>query len=42
MIYNISAMVVYDDIDAYDYCYGCGRKMSMAKKYSDLVKAVNK
>ena len=31
-----------DDIDAYDYCYGCGRKMSLAKKYSDLVKAVNK
>jgi len=29
-----------DDIDAYDYCHGCGRKMSLAKKYSDLVKAV--
>ena len=29
-----------DDIDPYDYCYGCGRKMSLAKKYSELVKAV--
>lgn len=31
-----------DDIDAYDYCYGCGRKMSLAKKYSELAKAIKK
>lgn len=34
--------IITDDIDCYDYCHGCGRKMSLAKKYSDLVKAVNK
>lgn len=31
-----------DDIDAYMYCHGCGIKINLAKKYSDLVKAVNK